>query len=162
MQTPPYPPWDPAGSHLDKNRGNRGHPGVGRPPRSTDPTLRPLAPPFHVSSCRDEPKVVPGVCSNICPKACNSFSMKIHQLGPHSFAPHVTTSLVLWWRPRQPRELLLPINMRGGVENRTHYTTSPKDECFPSKERPLGRLESRSVRERERVVFLRMLVLQLE
>jgi hypothetical protein len=57
--------------------------------------------------------------------------------------------------------------MRGGVENRTHYTTSPKDECFPSKERPLlGRLESRRVRERERererVVFLRMLVLQLK
>jgi hypothetical protein len=38
--------------------------------------------------------------------------------------------------------------IRGGVEDRTHFTTSPKDESFPSKESPLlGRLESRRVRE---------------
>jgi hypothetical protein len=52
-----------------------------------------------------------------------------------------------------------------GVRNGTHFTTSPKDESFPSKERPLlGRLESRRVgeRERERVVSVWMLVLQLE
>jgi hypothetical protein len=44
--------------------------------------------------------------------------------------------------------------MRGGVENETHFTTSPKDECFPSKERLLlGRLES-GESERERELYL--------
>jgi hypothetical protein len=43
------------------------------------------------------------------------------------------------------------------------HPISPKDESFPSKERPLlGRLENRRVRERERVVSLWMLLLQLE
>jgi hypothetical protein len=84
MQIPPYPPWDPHGSHKDENRGDRGHPGIGRSPRSAEPILRPLMLPFHVSSCHDEPKAVPGVCPNIRPEACSSFSWKIHQLGPHS------------------------------------------------------------------------------
>jgi hypothetical protein len=111
-QTPPYPPWDPPGSHLDENQRDRGHHGIGRPPRA-EPTLRPLAPPFHVSSCHDKPKAVPGVCPNIHPEACSSFSWKIHQLGPHSSVPRVTTSLVLLWRPRQPRELLLAYKYEG-------------------------------------------------
>jgi hypothetical protein len=69
--------------------------------------------------------------------------------------------LVLWWRPRNPRELLLAYEYEGR-ENETHFSILPKDESFPSKERPLlGRLESRE-RERERVVFVWMLVLQLE
>jgi hypothetical protein len=106
-QTPPYPPWDPPGSHLDENRHDRGHPEISWSPRSVEPTPRPLALPFHVLSCRGEPKVVPSVCPNIRLEACSSFSWKIHQLGPHSSAPHVTSSLVLWWCPRQPRELLL-------------------------------------------------------
>jgi hypothetical protein len=43
------------------------------------------------------------------------------------------------------------------------HTILPKDESFPLKERPLlGRLENRRVIERENVVFLWMLVLQLE
>jgi hypothetical protein len=112
-QTPPYPPWDLPSSHLDENRRDRGHLEIGWSTRSAEPTIRPLTPPFHVSSCCDEPKAGPGVCLNIYPKACSSFSRKIHQLGPHSSAPRVTTSLVPWWHPRQPRELLLSYKYEG-------------------------------------------------
>jgi hypothetical protein len=112
-QTPPYPPWDPPGSHVDENQRELRCPGVGRSPSSAEPILRPLALPFHVSSCRDEPKAVPGACPNILLRACSSFSWKIHQLGPHSSAPRVTTSLVPWWHPRQPRELLLDYKYEG-------------------------------------------------
>jgi hypothetical protein len=103
MQTPPYPPWDPLGSHLDENQRDRGHPRIGRSPRSSAPILRPFAPPFHASSCRDEPKAVPGVCPNICPKACNSFSRKIHQVGPHSSSPHAMWRCWIghWATPRR-------------------------------------------------------------
>jgi hypothetical protein len=112
-QTPPYPPWDPLGSHLDKNRREQSCLGVDRSPSSAKPILRPLTLPFQVSASRDEPKAVPGACPNIRPKACSSLSWKIHQLGPYSSTPRVTTSLVPWWLPRQPRELLLAYKYEG-------------------------------------------------
>jgi hypothetical protein len=93
-QAPPYPPWDPPGSHMDERRREQSHPGIGRPHRLSDPTLRPLVPPFHVSACHDEPKAVPGACPNIPLGSCISFSWKIDQLSPHSSMPRVTTSLV--------------------------------------------------------------------
>jgi hypothetical protein len=112
-QTPTYPSWDPHGSHLDENWRKQSYLGIGWSPSSSKPILRPLVPPFHVSTCRDELKAVPGACPNIHPKACSSFSWKIHKLSPHCSVPRVTTSLVPWWRPRQPRELLLAYKYEG-------------------------------------------------
>jgi hypothetical protein len=48
-QTPPYPPWDPPGSHLDENRRDRGHLEIGRSPRSIEPLWGLLRRP---STCR--------------------------------------------------------------------------------------------------------------
>jgi hypothetical protein len=50
LQTPPYSHWDPPGSHPDERRSERSRTGIGRPHRSTDPTLRRFAPIFHVAS----------------------------------------------------------------------------------------------------------------
>jgi hypothetical protein len=62
-----------------------------------------------------------------------------------------------------PTTSLRPINRWGGGGLIVRHNISPKDESFPSKERPLlVKLENRRVRERERVVSLWMLVLQLE
>jgi hypothetical protein len=137
--TPPYLPWDPQGSHLDERRHQRSYPGISGPHRSTDPTLQPLVPPFHVSACHDESKAVTGACQNIPPGSCNSFSWKIYQLGPYSTLPRIITSLAV---PKaaahsqgESPSLPWPINRWRGGKNRD--TISPNDESFPSKERPL-------------------------
>jgi hypothetical protein len=93
-QAPPIPSLAPPGNHLDERQRERSYPGIGRPHRSADPTLRSLVPPFHVSVCHDEPKPVLGACPNIPSGSCSSFSWKIHQLDPHSSVPRATTSLV--------------------------------------------------------------------
>jgi hypothetical protein len=64
-------------------------------PGSTDPTVRPLALPFHLSACCDEPMAMPGACPNIPAGSCSSFSWKIHQLDPYSSSQRVTTLLVV-------------------------------------------------------------------
>jgi hypothetical protein len=99
-QTPPNRPWDPPGSHLDENRLERSCLDVGRSPIRLNPSgglSRHTYTSRLVVTSQRRCQVLARIST---PKACSSFSWKIRQLGPHSSAPRVTTSLVPWWHPR--------------------------------------------------------------
>jgi hypothetical protein len=87
------------------------------------------------------------------PESLHSFSKKIHQLDPHSSVPRVTTSLVLWWRPRQPRELLLAYKYEGRGRE---WDTSPPIQASSPRE------SARVEREKESHVPLHVIVLHLD
>jgi hypothetical protein len=145
-QTPPYPPWDPPGSHFDENRREQSCRGSAYPPVRLNPSWGPLR---HPSTCR---LVV--MSQRRCQVHAWIATWKPAAPSHGRFTNLATTPLrhvspPHWWLGGAQGILgssSWAINMRGG--GKKWDTTSPNDENFPSKERPLlGRLESRRVRE---------------
>jgi hypothetical protein len=95
-QAPPYPPWDPLGTHLNENRQDWGYPGIEQPPgRSTSPEG--LS--HRYSTCRlvvtnQRQCQVPARLSLRNPAAPS------HGRFTNSSVAHVTTSLVHCWHPK--------------------------------------------------------------